>query len=341
MKTKWIVIFVFAAAVIVIIAARGKQLLTIFKYSQKAAVDPAQAAISYWTCSMHPQVHKDGPGLCPICHMQLVPVYKEDQSHQHDTGAGVVKVTEARQKQGGIKLSVVKKEPFQVTLRTTGKAALDTELASAVKEFITLGKEDPALARSAAARLRILGMGPEEIRQLELNPASVESLYQVATPGIAWVYATLYEQEVDLIKVGQTAIISPSYAPEKELTGTVRSVSSVVDQASRSVRARILVRDPQGILRPEAYLRVTVQANLGPRIVIPRSAVVYTGKRQIVFVAADADTFQAREIKVGQESGERIVVAAGLNEGDRIVTSGAFLIDSESRLQSAIDEAGE
>ncbi|HMY44101.1 MAG TPA: hypothetical protein PKX74_01425, partial [Leptospiraceae bacterium] len=66
-----------------------------------------------------------------------------------------------------------------------------------------------------------------------------------------------------------------------------------------------------------------------------------TGKRQIVFVAADADTFQAREIKVGQESGERIVIAAGLNEGDRIVTSGAFLIDSESRLQSAIDEAGE
>ncbi len=340
MKSKilWIIILIVAIALVT--AWQGKKLLSLLHSSKTAATDPAEAAISYWTCSMHPQVHQDSPGLCPICHMQLVPVYK-DAGHNHASEDSSITIDSARQRQSGIRLTEVKREPFRMVLRTTGKVALDVEIASAVREFVELGRQDPTLRRTALTRLKLLGMGPEEIHQLEQNPSLAQTLYQPATPGIAWVYATLYEQEVDLVRPGATVTISPSFAPEKELTGTVRSVSPIVDQASRSVRARILVRDPAGILRPEAYLRVSIFSDLGPSIVIPRSAIVYTGRKQIVFVAGENETFRAREIRTGHESGEQVVVVSGLNAGDRIVTSGAFLIDSESRLQSALESVEE
>jgi len=105
-----------------------------------------------------------------------------------------------------------------------------------------------------------------------------------------------------------------------------------VDANSRSIRARILVSDPGSSLRPDAYVRVTIVANLGAQILIPKSAVVDTGERKVVFVVTGEDRFTPREIETGEESHDQIAVRSGLRDGERVVSSGTFLIDSESRL---------
>jgi Cu(I)/Ag(I) efflux system membrane fusion protein len=299
-------------------------------------IENAGPAVAYYTCSMHPQVHKDEPGNCPICHMPLVPVYQ----HQHNpqTRSEIV-LDKDRISHAGIKTQAVKRTNLVRSVRATGRAAVDVELASAVREFISLGKDDPALYRAAVTRLKLLGMGMEEIRELERNPGA-ETLYRPAQGGLTWIYATIYESDLEVVRTGQTAVIRPSSAPSRTLTGVVRSISPIVD-ASRSLKARILVRDPENFIRPEAAVTVEIQAPLGSQLTVPRDAVLFSGTRQIVFVAEGAGRFTPRVVKTGQETAESIVILSGLKEGELVVSSGAFLIESESRLQSAMDEMEE
>lgn len=330
-------ILIFAAILILAVLALATQRDRVARMFSKGTAADQGPAISYYTCSMHPQIREKEPGNCPICHMPLVPVYRHD--HAANGPKQEIVLDEKRISQSGVKTETVRRTSLMRTVRATGRAAVDVELASAVREFIALGKDDPALYRAAVTRLKLLGMGLEEIRELERNP-SAESLYRPAQTGRVWIYATIYESDLEVVKTGQTAVIRPSSAPSRSLTGIVRSISPIVD-AARSLKARILVNDPAGLLRPESSVTVEIQAPLGLQLAVPREAVLFSGTRQLVFVAEPAGIFKPRIVTIGQETTDFIVILSGLKEGERVVSSGAFLIESESRLQSALEDLEE
>jgi RND family efflux transporter MFP subunit len=170
-------------------------------------------------------------------------------------------------------------------------------------------------------------------------------LYMIADLSTVWVVAELYEFEAPYVSVGQAANIRLSYLPEKVFNGRVSFIFPSVDAKTRTVRARIELANPRLELRPEMFADVELRLSYASQIVVPQSAVLDSGMQQTVFIAKEDGFFEPRTIKTGPRlpgipadaaAGEMIVVQSGLRAGERIVTSANFLIDSESRLKSAM-----
>ena len=160
-------------------------------------------------------------------------------------------------------------------------------------------------------------------------------IYSIVDLGNIWALAMVYEYELPFIRLGQRATMSLSYLPEKQYRGRVTYIYPEVDPKSRTVKVRLEFRNPRMELKPGMYADVEIQVDYGRRIVVPAEAVLDSGMRQIVFLARPNGHFEPREIKGGPRLEDRIIVLAGLEVGEEIVTSGNFLIDSESRLTSA------
>ncbi len=298
--------------------------------------------ISHYTCPMHPHIHEDKPGECPICHMKLVAVYKGGTAAPAPmpSGGPSVNISPERQQLIGIKTEAAEKKAVTKEIRTVGRVAFDPELAVAQREYIEIVRNVPSLKRAALSHLKLLGMSNEEIRSLEKKGKTSSNLYLPETGDSVWVYATLYQREVDSVKPGLEAEISLPSGPERKWTGTIRAVDPVIDPMTRSVRARIEVPGAGGLIRPDTYLNVTIKVDLGEAITIPKSAVIDTGARQIVFVVHEDRHFQSRDIKIGSEVGNEVVVLDGIQEGEKVVSSAAFLVDSESQLKAAVSGMG-
>lgn len=292
------------------------------------------------TCPMHPQVVQEGPGQCPICHMDLVP-QKKPATKESETGPNVEKsksdtdsmlhISSEFQQLSGIRTKKAKLGEMVSEIETTGRAAFDPELGVAVKEYLlVLG--DPALAAAARSRLRLLGMGEDEIRDLTRRPSAYESLYTAKSTGNIWIYATVYENETHLIEKGMKAEIRTPGS--QKLTGIVRSQSPVVDASTRSVNVRIEVPGGAAKIRPESYVSVRIDVPAKRSVIIPRSALVDTGTKQYVFVMKDNDHFQLRPVRAGMESEDQVQILSGLEEGEEVVSTGTFLIDSEAKLKN-------
>ncbi len=170
------------------------------------------------------------------------------------------------------------------------------------------------------------------------NPG--ENLYRIANLSTVWVYADIYEYEIPLIEVGQEATVTFSYYPGEAFTGRVIYIYPYLEKKTRTVKVRIEFNNPGFRLKPEMYANVELSIDLGERLAIPESAVLDSGKRQIVFVDRGEGYFQPREVKLGQKVENYYVVLDGLSAGERVVTSANFLIDSESKLRSAIEALG-
>lgn len=160
-------------------------------------------------------------------------------------------------------------------------------------------------------------------------------IYSIVDLENIWALAMIYEYELPFIRLGQRANMSLSYLPGKQYRGRVTYIYPEVDPKSRTVKVRIEFRNPRMELKPGMYADVEIQVDYGRRIVVPAEAVLDSGMRQIVFLARSNGRFEPREIKVGPRLEDQYIVLAGLEAGDTIVTSGNFLIDSESRLTSA------
>ncbi len=166
------------------------------------------------------------------------------------------------------------------------------------------------------------------------------SLYQIADLSTVWVFASLYDNEVPWVEIGQTAEMELSYAPGKILKGKVAYIYPYVNEKSRDVKVRLVFPNPDLMLKPGMYTNVNIKTQSIPDvIVIPSEAVIRSGERVLTFIAKGEGRFEPRPIRVGQEgdNGE-VLVLAGLSEGEQIVTSAQFLLDSESRLQEAIQK---
>jgi multidrug efflux pump subunit AcrA (membrane-fusion protein) len=127
-----------------------------------------------------------------------------------------------------------------------------------------------------------------------------------------------------------------SYVPGKTYRGTVDYVYPTLDAATRTIKVRLVFPNPGFELRPSMYAAVEFNVNYGMQTLVPNEAVLNSGTRQVVFVAKPGGYFEPREIKVGDQFDGQYAVLAGLKPGEKIVASGNFLIDSESRLGSAM-----
>jgi len=125
--------------------------------------------------------------------------------------------------------------------------------------------------------------------------------------------------------------------PGVKLQGEVKTISPFVDPGSRTIKARALVQDENHVLKPEMSVTVFVYASLGTAIAVPLDAVLLTGDHAFVFVEEKEGIFKRREVVIGAQAGEFWEIRQGLNEQEKVVVNGNFLMDSESRLSAASD----
>jgi multidrug efflux pump subunit AcrA (membrane-fusion protein) len=160
-------------------------------------------------------------------------------------------------------------------------------------------------------------------------------LYTVSDFSTVWVNADIFEYEVPFVKVGQHAEMQLSYYPGKTWNGRVSFIYPTVDPTTRTVKVRMKFPNPDFKLKPQMFADVELKINYGNQIVVPQEAVLDSGKEQRVFVAKGDGYFEPHQITTGAKLDGKVVVLSGLKAGETVVSSGNFLVDSESRLKSA------
>ena len=225
---------------------------------------------------------------------------------------------------------------------------------------ILLSKDAEAIIEAAKQRLRLWDIDDAQIKKIEetgkpirtltiFSPASGyvvlkaalqgmrvmpgEKLFDVADLSTVWVVSDIYEYEVHLIKTGQTAKISLSYFPGREFSSTIDYIYPSLAGDSRTAKVRFTIVNPGGQLKPQMFTNVEIKINLGHKLVIPESAVLDTGIRQIVYVDKGEGYFEPREVMLGLKAEGMAEVLKGIKAGEKVAFSGNFLIDSEAQLK--------
>ncbi|HSF44002.1 MAG TPA: efflux RND transporter periplasmic adaptor subunit [Thermoanaerobaculia bacterium] len=227
------------------------------------------------------------------------------------------------------------------------------------------------LVNAARQKLRLWDLEEWQIRQLAEGGKSVEQMpvtspasgYVVekdvvegaaVTPGMrlfriagldrVWVEAEVYESELPRVRVGQPAVVTLPSVPGEEIRGRVSLILPALNPETRTGRVRIAVANRPGpggvLLRPDMYTDVRLTAEGRETLMVPESAILYTGPRRLVFLDLGEGRFQQREVTLGARSGDFYEVLSGLTEGDRVVTSGNFLVDAEARLRTGGEVGG-
>jgi len=248
------------------------------------------------------------------------------------------------------------------------------ELYSAEAEFLLAlgsgGTNDPgavALRETAVNKLKFFDVSDEQIASLEqtrvprktmpvMAPMSgfvIEKnivsgqmvdagmkLYRLADLGIVWVLAQIYEQDLPYLQLGQEVVVKVASLPDREFRGRVTFIYPNVDEKTRTARVRLEFENPGYFLKPGMFVSAQIQADLeASAVLVPDAAVLRSGARNTVFIARDDGKFEARDVVLGVESeGGLQQVISGLTAGERVVTSGQFLLDSESQLREAIEK---
>lgn len=163
-----------------------------------------------------------------------------------------------------------------------------------------------------------------------------DDLYVIADLDRVWVLADIYEYELPFVAAGQEAVISLSYDPSVRIAGRLAFVYPTLERETRTARVRFEVDNSEGKLKPDMYANVALDVSLGTRLVVPKDAVLESGRRSVSFVRRGPGKLAWREVRTGARAGSWVEVAEGLAEGEEIVTSANFLIDSESQVKGAM-----
>ena len=164
------------------------------------------------------------------------------------------------------------------------------------------------------------------------------SLFEVANLSSVWVLFDAYESDLPFLKVGNTIAFTIQAMPGVNYSANILFIDPVIDPVNRVAKVRVEVSNSGGKLKPEMFENGTVKANLTEyrdKLVIPRSAVLWTGKRSVVYVKQPNSTevnFKMREIELGPMLGNSYVVESGLTDGEEIVTDGTFSVDAAAQL---------
>ncbi len=165
-------------------------------------------------------------------------------------------------------------------------------------------------------------------------------LYTIADLSHVWVYVDIYEYQLPWVRIGQKATMTLPYIPGKQYEGRVTYIYPYLEKQTRTIKVRLEFANPGIELKPDMYATVVLHAVLDRQaLLIPREAYIDSGRRRIAFVDLDDGKFEPRDIQVGVETEEGWVeVRYGLDEGERVVISGQFLLDAESKLREAVQK---
>ena len=237
--------------------------------------------------------------------------------------------------------------------------ARDILKASPLKEAAENGE---SLIRAARTRLELWDLGAEQIAGIEKTgkpiraitlfaPASgyvvsrnafpsqkvtpETELYAITDLSHVWVMADVFESDAANVRVGQSALVTLPYEGGRRFAAHVTYILPTVDPATRTLKVRLEASNPSLQLKPDMFVDVEFQVSFGRRLTVPAEAVLDAGVRKTVFVDQGSGHLEPRQVETGEHVGDRIQILGGLKGGDRIVTSGNFLIDSESQLRQA------
>jgi RND family efflux transporter MFP subunit len=159
-------------------------------------------------------------------------------------------------------------------------------------------------------------------------------LYTLADLSRVWVIADLNESDAAQVRPGSVASVQPAYAPGRRFRATVEQILPQVDATTRTLKVRMLVENTDLSLKPDLFLNVDFGIGGGARVAVSEDALVDTGNTQIVYVDLGEGRFEPRKVVAGERTGGYVAILHGVKAGERVVSSGAFLLDSESRLRS-------
>jgi membrane fusion protein, copper/silver efflux system len=165
-------------------------------------------------------------------------------------------------------------------------------------------------------------------------------LYTIADLSTVWAIADIYEFEAPEIRLGQAVTLTLPYLANRTFRGKITYIYPQLDNTTRTLKVRTEFPNPDFALKPDMYANVELRIDYGKQLSVPVEAVLDSGSEQTVFVALDRGYFEPRNIQLGGKVGDTFIVLGGLKDGERIVTSGNFLIDSESKLKSATSGMG-
>jgi Cu(I)/Ag(I) efflux system membrane fusion protein len=166
------------------------------------------------------------------------------------------------------------------------------------------------------------------------------ALYKIGDLSSIWVIGDIYEYELPFIKTGDRAKITLAYFPGETFEGTATYIYPSLDPKTRTAKVRFDLPNPEFKLKPEMWANVELKIPLGRKLVIPEDAVMDSGTMQMVFVDRGEGHFESRHIQVGSKTEGYYEVLSGIKEGERVVTSANFLIDSESQLKGGMAGMG-
>ncbi|MFZ5801611.1 MAG: efflux RND transporter periplasmic adaptor subunit [Candidatus Omnitrophota bacterium] len=289
-------------------------------------------------------------GKCPHC-MEDLGVIVQDAFPE---GYTKIRLGTEKQQAIGVKMAPVQEQRLEKTLRVSGRIAYDPELYQAEEEYLQavralqraenadpeMREQAEKLVDSARIKLRLLGLNDALVQELEEAGKPDRSLLYSDAGGKVWLYAAIYEYEMPFVHAGDPVEVEVPAISQKIFQGTIRSLDPVVDPVTRSIRVRAQLENPAGELKPEMYVNVSLRIDLGEHLAVPEEAVFMTGEKNIVFVAKESSLFEPRAVALGTKTDGFYQIQGGLQEGEIVVTSGNFLIDSESRLKAALEDAG-
>ncbi|HOW59188.1 MAG TPA: efflux RND transporter periplasmic adaptor subunit [Candidatus Omnitrophota bacterium] len=323
----------------------------VFTIQQLVAMKPHEICLLHkckhgmCTIAMTPQFAK--LGKCPMCGEALGVIVKEAMPQGYTS----VALGPEKQQVIGVKTAPVEKRVLAKTIRNFARIAYDPELYQAEEEYVQAiqalkkaAASDPEIKEQAAKlvdsskiKLRLLGLNDPLMQEVETAGKADRSLLYAEPNGKVWLYAPIYEYELPFVHVGDKMEVEVPSMAGKSFQGVIRSIDAVVDPVTRSVRVRAQLENPDNVLKPEMYVNATLHAPLGEKIAVPEDAVFMTGSKNLVFVAKPDNVFEPREVELGAKADGFDEVKSGVQAGEVVVTSGNFLIDSESRLKAALE----
>lgn len=242
--------------------------------------------------------------------------------------------------------------------------AAQQEYLETLKRLARRGPED-TLIKAARQRLKLWDMSASEVAALEkrgqpreyvpiyaprsgtvvakhVDSGSAvkmgETLLRIADLSQVWVEAEVYEADLELVRDGMAATVTLPYLPNRSYEARVDYIYPYLEGDSRTGRVRLTLDNPSGALKPDMYAEVTLKANLGHQLAVPEEAVMIAGDSRVVFVDLGEGRLKPVKIKTGRRAQGFIEVLDGLISGDTVVTSGNFLIASETKLKAGIDQ---
>lgn len=201
-------------------------------------------------------------------------------------------------------------------------------------------EERGTIARTLTIYAPSKGIVVERMAELGMRVTPGMDMYRMADLSSIWAFAHVYDADAPWLSPGLTAEMELPYNPGKVYRGTIDYIYPYLDRASRDIKIRLVFPNRNLELKPQMYANIRLSTrSVRPVLVIPGSAVIHSGERNVVFVALEGGKFEPREVTLGMEGRDGYVQATGgVREGERVVTSAQFLIDSESRLQEAIQK---